>query len=128
MNTTAMQESGRVEGAAAQASPWHEPRYQAFALLWIGFSAAPILFGLDKFFDVLVDWPIYLAPWVNDIAPGSAQDFMYVVGAVEIVGVAKELGMASAAMDARCEASSFASRASCNTPHGSHRISEKVFQ
>ena len=33
----------------------------------------------------MVDWPIYLAPWINDIAPGSAQDFMYVVGAIEIV-------------------------------------------
>jgi hypothetical protein len=60
-------------------------RFQAYALLRAGFAAAPILFGLDKFFEVLVDWPIYLAPWVNDIAPGSAQDFMYVVGAIEIV-------------------------------------------
>jgi hypothetical protein len=33
----------------------------------------------------MVDWPIYLAPWINDIAPGSAQDFMYVVGGVEIL-------------------------------------------
>ena len=60
-------------------------RFQAYALLRTGFAAAPILFGLDKFFEVLVDWPVYLAPWVNDIAPGSAQDFMYVVGGVEIL-------------------------------------------
>ena len=33
----------------------------------------------------MVDWPKYLAPWINDIAPGSAQDFMYFVGVVEIV-------------------------------------------
>jgi hypothetical protein len=86
MSTAAMRERADVgEGGAAQASPWHDPRYQAFALLWIGFSAAPILFGLDKFFGVLVDWPVYLAPWVDDIAPGSAQDFMYFVGAVEIL-------------------------------------------
>ena len=86
MSTTAIRERTDVgEGGAARASRWHDPRYQAFALLWLGFTAAPILFGLDKFFDVLVDWPVYLAPWVNDIAPGSAQDFMYVVGAVEIV-------------------------------------------
>ena len=38
-----------------------------------------------KFFDVLFDWPVYLAPWVNEIAPGSAQDFMYLVGGVEIL-------------------------------------------
>ena len=59
--------------------------YDAFMMLRIAFTVAPIAFGLDKFFNVLVDWPIYLAPWVNDIMPGSAQDFMYVIGAIEIV-------------------------------------------
>ena len=61
-----------------------DPVAQAFWLLRIGFTVAPIAFGLDKFFNVLVDWPVYLAPWVDDILPGSAQDFMYVVGVVEI--------------------------------------------
>jgi uncharacterized membrane protein YphA (DoxX/SURF4 family) len=64
---------------------WSDARYQAYTLLRIAFTVAPIAFGLDKFFNVLVDWPIYLAPWINDIAPGSGQDFMYVVGAIEIV-------------------------------------------
>ena len=73
------------------------PVYQAFLLLRVGFTAAPILFGLDKFFNWTVDWTNYLAPWVNDIAPGSGQDFMYVVGAVEIaagllVAVAPRIG------------------------------------
>jgi hypothetical protein len=58
--------------------------YQAFLLLRAAFTAAPILFGVDKFFNWMVDWPKYLAPWINDIAPGSGQDFMYFVGAVEI--------------------------------------------
>jgi uncharacterized membrane protein YphA (DoxX/SURF4 family) len=62
-----------------------DPAYQAFWLLRIGFAAAPILFGLDKFFDVMVDWEIYLADWINDIVPGSAADAMYAVGAIEIV-------------------------------------------
>jgi hypothetical protein len=62
-----------------------DPAFQAFTLLRIGFTVAPIVFGLDKFFNVLVEWPMYLAPWLDDILPGSAQDFMYVVGAVEIV-------------------------------------------
>jgi len=62
-----------------------EAGYQAYLLLRLAFTVAPIAFGLDKFFNVLVDWPIYLAPWINDIAPGSGQDFMYVVGAVEIL-------------------------------------------
>jgi uncharacterized membrane protein YphA (DoxX/SURF4 family) len=64
---------------------WRDPRYQAFALLRLAFTVAPIAFGLDKFFNVMVDWPRYLAPWVNDIAPGTAQQFMYVVGGVEIL-------------------------------------------
>jgi hypothetical protein len=46
---------------------------------------APILFGLDKFFNWTVHWPIYLAPWVNNIVPGTAQQFMYAAGAIEIV-------------------------------------------
>ena len=83
MSTTAMPE--QISIGEREASPWHDARFQAYALLRTGFAAAPILFGLDKFFEVLVDWPIYLAPWVNDIAPGSAQDFMYVVGVVEIL-------------------------------------------
>jgi uncharacterized membrane protein YphA (DoxX/SURF4 family) len=57
---------------------------QAFWLLRIGFTVAPILFGLDKFFNWTVDWPDYLAGWVNDIVPGSGQDWMYVVGGIEI--------------------------------------------
>jgi uncharacterized membrane protein YphA (DoxX/SURF4 family) len=70
---------------AAAAADLSDPRYQAFALLRIAFTVAPIAFGLDKFFNVMVDWPTYLAPWIDDIVPGSGQDFMYVVGAIEIV-------------------------------------------
>jgi hypothetical protein len=62
-----------------------EGAYQAYLLLRIGFTVAPILFGIDKFFNWTVHWPDYLAGWINNIAPGSAQDFMYFVGAVEIV-------------------------------------------
>jgi uncharacterized membrane protein YphA (DoxX/SURF4 family) len=59
--------------------------YQAFLLLRIGFAALPILFGLDKFFGVLVNWEVYLAPWINDIVPGNATDAMHAVGVIEIV-------------------------------------------
>src|SRR5690348_2196595 len=58
---------------------------QAFWLLRVGFTVAPILFGIDKFFNWTVHWPDYLAGWINNIMPGSAQDFMYFVGGVEIV-------------------------------------------
>ena len=74
-------------GLVADSAPsdWRDARFQAFALLRIAFTVAPIAFGLDKFFNVMVHWPNYLAPWINDIAPGSGQDFMYFVGVTEIV-------------------------------------------
>jgi uncharacterized membrane protein YphA (DoxX/SURF4 family) len=59
--------------------------HQAFWLLRIGFTVAPILFGLDKFFNWSVHWPDYLAGWVNSMMPGSGQEFMYFVGGVEIL-------------------------------------------
>ena len=63
-----------------------DPAAQAFLLLRIAFTVAPILFGIDKFAGVLTDdWTRYLAPVFNDILPGSAQDAMYIVGAIEIV-------------------------------------------
>jgi uncharacterized membrane protein YphA (DoxX/SURF4 family) len=64
---------------------WRDARYQAFALLRLAFTVAPIAFGIDKFFNVLVHWPNYLAPWINDIAPGTGQQFMYFVGGTEIL-------------------------------------------
>lgn len=67
-----------------ETSPLGNPIYQAYLLLRVAFTAAPILFGIDKFFNWMVDWPDYLAPWLNDLAPGSGQDFMYFVGVVEI--------------------------------------------
>jgi uncharacterized membrane protein YphA (DoxX/SURF4 family) len=61
-----------------------DPAFQAFTLLRIGFTVA-IVFGLDKFFNVLVNWETYLAPWVNRLIPGTAHQFMDVVGVIEIV-------------------------------------------
>jgi hypothetical protein len=58
---------------------------QAFLLLRTVFTIAPIAFGLDKFFDLLADWEQYLAPWLNDLVPGSAHQAMLAVGVVEIV-------------------------------------------
>jgi len=62
-----------------------DPTFQAFWLLRIGFTVAPILFGIDKFAHVLTNWDKYLAPWVNDLVPGSAHQAMYAVGVIEIV-------------------------------------------
>lgn len=59
---------------------------QAFLLLRTVFAVAPILFGLDKFAQVLTDhWERYLAGWIDDLVPGSAHDAMLIVGVIEIV-------------------------------------------
>jgi hypothetical protein len=63
-----------------------DPGAQAFFLLRITFTIAPILFGIDKFAEILTDnWTGYLASEFNDLIPGSAQDAMYAVGVVEIL-------------------------------------------
>jgi len=74
-----------------------DPTYQAFLLLRTVFTVAPIVFGLDKFTNVLTDWPQYLAPWIDRIVPGTAQQAMYLVGVVEVlagvlVAVAPRIG------------------------------------
>lgn len=61
-----------------------DPAYQAFLLLRTVFTVAPILFGLDKFTNLMTDWTSYLAPWIDDIVPGTAAQTMYAVGAIEI--------------------------------------------
>jgi uncharacterized membrane protein YphA (DoxX/SURF4 family) len=74
-----------------------DPARQAFVLLRTVFTVAPIVFGLDKFAGVLTDWPQYLAPWIDRIVPGTAQQAMYAVGVVEVlagvlVAVAPRIG------------------------------------
>ena len=63
-----------------------DPAAQAFLLLRIAFTVAPILFGLDKFAGVLTDdWTKYLSSEFNSLIPGSAADAMHIVGVVEVV-------------------------------------------
>jgi hypothetical protein len=69
--------------AVGEASP--AGARQAFLLLRTVFTIAPIAFGLDKFFGLLTDWEQYLAPWIDDLVPGSAHQAMLVVGVVEIL-------------------------------------------
>lgn len=83
--TTVPAASPDAASTATERADWHDARYQAYALLRLAFTVAPIAFGVDKFFNVLVHWPVYLAPWIDDVMPGSAQDFMHFVGVVEIV-------------------------------------------
>jgi len=72
-------------GARSVPRDLRDPGYQAFLLLRTAFTVAPIVFGLDKFTNVLVNWDQYLAPWINDLVPGTGAQAMYAVGVVEIV-------------------------------------------
>jgi hypothetical protein len=58
---------------------------QVFRLLRLGFTVLPIVFGLDKFANVLTDWTKYLAPQIDHLVPGTAHQAMLVVGVVEIL-------------------------------------------
>jgi uncharacterized membrane protein YphA (DoxX/SURF4 family) len=62
-----------------------DPTYQAFMLLRTAFTVAPILFGLDKFTNLMTDWTAYLAPWIDHLVPGDAATAMHLVGVVEIL-------------------------------------------
>lgn len=62
-----------------------DPAYGAYRMLHLGFVVLPVLMGLDKFTDILTDWPGYLAPWIVELSPFSAQTAMHVVGVIEIV-------------------------------------------
>jgi uncharacterized membrane protein YphA (DoxX/SURF4 family) len=61
-----------------------DPAYQAFLTLRVGFTVLPIVMGIDKFFNNLVNWEQYLAHWIVNISPFTATGTMYVVGIVEI--------------------------------------------
>ncbi|MGV0478438.1 DoxX family membrane protein [Mycobacterium kansasii] len=64
-----------------------DPAYSAYLLLRTVFTVAPIVFGLDKFFNLLTHphhWSMYLAGWIDNLVPGTADQCMYLVGVIEI--------------------------------------------
>jgi uncharacterized membrane protein YphA (DoxX/SURF4 family) len=89
VSTTLERPLGARGGTAAavdvRGSEWSDGRYQAFMLMRLGYTVLPLAMGIDKFFNAMVSWPKYLADWIDNIAPGTAQQFMYFVGAVEIL-------------------------------------------
>ena len=85
MTTSTINPTPTPAAPSAATTDWHNATFQAFALLRIGFVVAPILFGIDKFAHVLVNWDIYLAPRLNDIIPGTTHQAMYAVGVIEII-------------------------------------------
>jgi uncharacterized membrane protein YphA (DoxX/SURF4 family) len=62
-----------------------DPSYQAYQILHIAFTVAPIIAGLDKFFDALVDWDMYLSPIVSRLVGIAPHTFMLAVGAIEVI-------------------------------------------
>ena len=74
-----------TDTGSSSATGLTKPARDAFRLLRIVFTVAPILFGLDKFTNLLTDWERYLAPQINDLVPGSAHQAMLIVGVVEIL-------------------------------------------
>jgi hypothetical protein len=85
MATTITRPSSSTESVGTTDARWDNPTYQAFWLLRIGFTVAPILFGADKFAHWLIDWDKYLAPRIVDRIPWTAHHAMYAVGVIEIV-------------------------------------------
>ena len=61
------------------------PAYQAYQILHLAFTVAPIVAGLDKFFNLLVNWEQYLPPFVNNLLGGQGHYFMLAVGVIEII-------------------------------------------
>jgi hypothetical protein len=62
-----------------------DPTYQAYAVLRTAFVVAPVVFGLDKFTNILVQWDQYLAPTLSGPLPITPHQTMYVVGVIEVV-------------------------------------------
>src|SRR5437868_12351625 len=60
------------------------PAYQAYQILHVAFIVAPVIAGLDKFFHLLVNWDMYLAPAIANLSPLGAHELMMFVGVVEI--------------------------------------------
>ena len=77
MNTTPTNESSRRTTTS--------PAYQAFRILQIGFVAAPLLAGLDKFFHLLVNWDQYLPSVIAQLSPIGGHNLMLIVGVIEII-------------------------------------------
>lgn len=75
-----MQTSSEVRAGTRE-----DPAYRAFWMLRVGFVVLPLWMGADKFANTLTDWPHYLAPWIVNLLPFSAQTAMHIVGVVEIV-------------------------------------------
>jgi len=77
--------SDRITSVNTESITTAKPSYQAFQILRTGFTVAPIVAGLDKFFHLLVNWDQYLPAFVNKMTGGHGHELMLAVGVIEIV-------------------------------------------
>ncbi len=82
---TVFSETMRRETSRAKEIDTSRPGYQAYQILRLGFTIAPIVAGLDKFFHLLVNWDQYLPAFVNNLTGGYGHELMLVAGVIEII-------------------------------------------
>lgn len=77
--------SAAIPSARFESTSTARPSYQAYQILRFGFTVAPIVAGLDKFFHFLVNWDQYLPGTVNALTGGHGHQLMLVVGVIEVI-------------------------------------------
>ncbi|HET8780803.1 MAG TPA: hypothetical protein VFM63_00175 [Pyrinomonadaceae bacterium] len=81
----AFTDSTRVSAINTEAVSTTQPGYQAYQILRTGFTVAPIVAGLDKFFNLLVNWEQYLPAFIKNLTGGHGHELMLAVGVIEVV-------------------------------------------
>jgi hypothetical protein len=74
-----------VASLAESGTDVSRPAYEAYQILHVGFTVAPIVAGLDKFFNLLVNWEQYLPPFAKNLFGGNGHYLMLAVGVIEII-------------------------------------------
>lgn len=77
--------TGEVSSQTASDTLTGNPSLQAYQILRLGFTVAPIVAGLDKFFGLLVNWDQYLPSFVNNLVGGHGHELMLAVGVIEVI-------------------------------------------
>lgn len=80
-----MNETASRQTAATREIDTSRPAYQAYQILRFGFTVAPIVAGLDKFFHILVNWDQYMPAFINNLTGGHGHELMLGAGVIEII-------------------------------------------
>src|SRR3954470_21871865 len=73
-----------AHSSRGEAASKMSPAYQAYQILHLAFVVAPVVAGLDKFFHILVNWDMYLAPAIANLSPIGGHGLMLVIGVIEM--------------------------------------------